>query len=136
MSELTATQQSFIEMMKKGDELALKGFQFLLKRNDFPSFFDSLHDARFFAPETNPPPVAGERENTIRIPYWPPLAYLTAVAKHAGARGDIALAEKILRVVRDASVWRDAKGQQRRNYRTNLGFAEILSLVPTKAVLL
>jgi hypothetical protein len=134
MSELTAKQQSFIEMMKKDDELALKGFQFLLKRDDFSNFFDSLDNAGFFAPDTNPAPVSGERENTIRIPYWPPLGYLTAVAKHAGTHGDIVLADKILKVVRDASAWRDAKGQYRHNYRTNLGFAEILSLVPTKAV--
>src|ERR1700720_1530281 len=117
MSELTAKQQSFIKMMKKDDELALKGFQFLLKRDDYPNFFGSLHNAGFFAPDTNPAPVAGERENTIRVPYWPPLGYLTAAAKHAGAHGDIALADKILKVVRDASAWRDARGQYRRNYR-------------------
>ena len=41
-----------------------------------------------------------------------------------------------MNVVRDASAWRDEKGEPRRNYRTNHTFAEILGLVPASAVAL
>ena len=136
MNALTARQQSFINMMSTNDELAWKGFQLLLQRDDYPHFFDPFRDAGFFAPAANPAPVAGERENTVRIPYWPPLDYLKAVATYAGAHNDTELAAKVMDVVRTVSTWCDEKGEQRRNYHTDRTFAEILGLVPTNAVTL
>jgi hypothetical protein len=131
---LTASQQSFIDMMKKTYELEWKGFQLLLQRPDFPQFFDVLKEAGFFAPKMNPAPVAGERENTVRIPFWAPLEYLKAVAKKAGQDNDTRLAEKVMTVVRDVSGWRDDKGESRHNYHTNRTFAEIFGLVPMSVV--
>ncbi len=81
MSALTAKQQSFITIMKTSDELARKGFQLLLQRDDYPRFFDPLQEAGFFAPAANPALVSGERENTVRIPYWSPLDYLKAARR-------------------------------------------------------
>ena len=97
MRKLTAKQESFIKMMKSNDELAWKGFQLLLQREDFPHFFEPLQDAGFFDPETNPGPEPEERENTIRIPYWRPLGYLRGVAKYAGMQNDLDLAGKIMK---------------------------------------
>jgi hypothetical protein len=134
MSTLTASHQSFIDMMRKSDELAWKGFQLLLGRPDYPRFFDSLQGAGFFAPTKNPAPVAGEQENTVRIPFWAPLEYLKAVAKKAGQDNDTKLAEKVMNVIRHVSAWRDDNGQPRRNYHTNRTFAEILGFVPASAV--
>jgi len=134
MSSLTAKLQSFIDTMKESDELALKGFQFLLKRPDYAQFFDVLQDAGFFAPTRNPSPVAGDQENMVRIPFWAPLGYLKAVAEKAGLENDTALAAKIMNVVRSVSAWRDENGEPRLNYVTNGTFAEILGLVPTSAV--
>lgn len=134
MITLTASQQSFIDIMKKSDELAWKGFQLLLQRTDYPGFFDVLRDAGFFAPAKNPGPVPGERENTVRIPFWAPLGYLKAVAKQAGKENDTPLAAKVMNVVRDVSAWRDDNREPRRNYQTNRTFAEIFGLVPTSAV--
>jgi hypothetical protein len=131
---LTAKQQSFIEMMNTNDELAWKGFQLLLQREDYPRFFDALQGAGFFAPTKNPGPMAGERENTVRIPFWPPLGYLKAVAEKAGQENDTRLAAKVMNVVRDVSAWRDDNGEPRRNYHTNRTFAEIFGLVSTSAV--
>jgi len=136
VSTLTARQQSFIAMMNKNDELAWKGFQLLLQRPDYPQFFDVLQDAGFFAPAKNPAPVPGERENTIRVPFWAPLTYLRKVAEHAGTQNDITLATKVVSVVRAVSDWRDDKGKPRSNYHTNRTFAEIFGLVPTKVVAL
>lgn len=136
MSTLTAKQQSFITMMKTNDELARKGFQLLLQRDDYPHFFGPLQEAGIFAPAANPAPVSGERENTVRIPYWPPLGYLKAVAQNAGAQNDLPLATEVMNLVRTVSAWRDAKGEPRRNYHTNRTFAEILGLVPTNIVTL
>lgn len=134
MIELTAKQKSFIEVMKTSDELAMKGFQLLLQRQDYPHFFDVLQAAGFFAPTNNPAPVPGERENTVRVPLWAPLGYLRAVAEQAGARNDVPLAAKVMNVVRAASAWRDEKGEPRRNYRTSRTFAEVLGLVPISVV--
>ncbi|MFZ3212854.1 MAG: hypothetical protein WA188_15230 [Terriglobales bacterium] len=134
MSALTGKQESFIAMMRRSDELAIKGFQLLLQRDDFASFFGPLQEAGFFAADKNPGPLPGERENTVRVPYWPPLSYLKAVAQHVGAHNDLALAVKVMTVVRSVSTWRDEKGEPRRNYHTNRTFAEILGLLPTDAV--
>jgi len=134
MSMLTAKQESFIAMMRRSNELAIKGFQLLLQRNDYPNFFEPLEEAGFFIPAANPAPVPGERENTVRVPYWPPLSYLKAVAQHAGQHNDLSLAAKVMNVVRTISTWRDEKGESRRNYHTNHIFAEILGLVPSRSV--
>lgn len=120
--------------MKTNEEFAWKGFQLLLQRPDFPRFFEVLRDAGFFAPEKNPPPIPGERENTVRIPFWAPLAYLKAVAAQAGAQNDLLLAANVMNVVREVSAWRDKRGESRSNYHTNYTFAEILGLVPTSTV--
>src|SRR6266404_200478 len=134
MTPLTAKQQSFITMMKTNDELARKGYQLLLKRDDYPHFFGPLQEAGFFAASANPAPVPGERENTVRIPYWPALDYLKAVANLAGMQNDLPLAAKVMDIVRTVSTWRDQKGEPRRNYHTNRTFAEIIGLLPTNAV--
>lgn len=134
MTTLTAKQESFITLMKRNDELALKGLQLLLQRDDYAKFFRPLQEAGFFAPAANPAPVPGERENTVRVPYWPPLVYLKAVAQHAGAHNDLPLATEVMNLVRTVSAWRDEKGEPRRNYHTNRTFAEILGLVPTNII--
>jgi hypothetical protein len=134
VSALTSRQQSFIDMMKESDELAWKGFQLLLQRPDYPHFFDILQGAGFFAATKNPAPVAGERENTVRIPFWAPLGYLKAVAVRAGQENDTQLAAKVMNVVRDVSAWRDDNGEPRRNYHTNRTFTEIFGLVPTSVI--
>lgn len=134
MTALTSKQQSFIDLMKTNDELTRRGFQLLLQRDDYIHFFGPLQEAGFFAPATNPAATVGERENTVRIPYWPPLDYLKALAQGAGERDDLPLAAEVMDVVRTVSTWRDEKGELRCNYHTNRTFAEILGLVPTNAV--
>lgn len=136
MTALTAKQESFIAMMKRNDELAIKGFHFLLQRDDFVHFFGPLEAAGFFSPEANPAPVPGERENTVRVPYWPPLSYLKAAAEYAGAQNDIPLAANVMKVIRTVSGWRDDRGEPRRNYHTSRTFAEILGLLPTSSITL
>jgi hypothetical protein len=136
VSMLSANQESFIAIMKESEELARKGFQLLLQRTDYSRFFDVLNGAGFFSPKENPAPVAVERENAVRISFWAPLAYLKAVAVQAGAQNDISLAVKIVDVIRSVSGWRDEKNEPRRNYRTNDIFAEILGIVPSKAIAL
>jgi hypothetical protein len=131
MTKLTKRQESFIAIMQQNDELALRGFGLLLQRPDFPNFFNSLQDAGLFAPHNNPGPVPGERENTIRIPFWAPLEYLKAVAEYASRRHDMERATQIINVIRDVSKWRDEANEPRRNYQTNRIFAQILGILPT-----
>lgn len=134
MSKLTKRQESFIAMMKENDELALRGFRLLLQRSDFAHYFTPLQEAGLFAPQNNPGPIAGERENTVRIPFWPPLDYLKASAEYASTRDDVERAKQILKVISDVSTWRDEKNQPRRNYHTNRTFAQILGILPTSVI--
>lgn len=133
MANLTANQRSFIEMMQLSDEHAIRGFELLLKRERFLEFFDSLLDAGLFGPDKNPAPVQADKEGRYRIPYWRALDYLVACAKVAGERDDLALAEKILRVIRTANAERDPAGE-RANVHTFRRFAEIFGLLPTSSV--
>ena len=61
----------------------------------------------------NPGPVAGDKPGYYRLPYWPPLAYLEAVGKRAGECANAALADKVMRVIRSVSQWRDEQQTSR-----------------------
>lgn len=134
MTKLTSNQESFIKMMMKGEEYEHQGFELLLKRNDYENFFDALLDAGLFEPSRNLGPVQAEQPNSYWVPYWQPLAYLEAVAKLAGERGDADLGRKVMGVVRSVSNFLDADGKPRDNYRTWFTFAKIIGLVPTECV--
>ncbi len=133
MKVLTATQQSFIELMKTSDELALNGFQLLAQRDDASAFFIPLKDAGLFAPEKNPAPMPTSK-NTVRIPFWAPLNYLKAVAEYTEKAQDEALATQVLALIRTVTTWRDENSQPRRNYHTSHAFAQILGTLPTKII--
>src|SRR5713226_3057928 len=100
MASLTAKQRSFINLMTESEELARRGYELLLKRSDYERFFDALQEAGLFEPSHNPAPVAAEEKGYVRIPYWSALDYLTAVGKLSGEREDLALANKVMAVVR------------------------------------
>src|SRR3990172_7176701 len=134
MVKLTAKQQSFVALMSKSEEHARHGFELLLKRTDFEEFFDALEGAGLFAPERNPAPVAGERQGAFRLPYWSALDYLVAVGKMADEKNDLALAQKVMDVVRAVSHAREPNGSARDNYYTWWKFAEIIGSVPSAAV--
>ena len=134
MTNLTAKQESFIRLMTESDELARRGFDLLMKREHFETFFDALDDAGLFAPERNPAPVPVEPSGSFRLPYWAALDYLLAVAKVAGTEDDQALANKVMNVLR--KVTRDSAERARDNYHTWRKFAEILELIPSRAVTL
>jgi hypothetical protein len=134
MTELSTKQKSFIRTMTEDEEYERRGFELLLKRPDFDSFFDSLSDAGLFDPSRNLGPVPADRLGYYRLPYWSPLAYLEAAAKRAGEKGDGALAGKVMKVVRDVSRWRDNDGKVRDNENTWHAFVTIFGLVPLSAV--
>ena len=134
MIELTANQRSFITLMTKSREHARRGFEILLKRPDFISYFDPLADAGLFDPSQNPAPVPAEEPGYVQIRFWDALNYLEAVARHSGDTNDLALADKPMSVVRAASRVNEPDGTTRDNYHTWRIFATILGLVPTAAV--
>src|SRR5580693_2671806 len=106
MSSLSSKQQAFIKLMKNGEDYERRGFELLLQRSDFPIFFDALVDEGLLHASRNSGPIEADKPGHYRIPYWPPLLYLEAVARVAGERGDAALAAKVIGVVRDVSQWR------------------------------
>ncbi len=133
MPDLTARQEGFLNLMGESDELARQGFELLLKRQDFERFFEALRERGFFNPERNPASQPAD-PGYVRIPYWSPLDYLTAVATIAGERSDGLLAESVLQVVRTATTYRDGTGQRRDNYHTARQFAKILGAVPLASI--
>lgn len=120
--------------MLEDEEFEQRGFELLLKRKDYELFFDALAAAGLFDPARNLGPVKAEKEGTFWVPQWRALAYLEAVARLSGERQDTVLAEKIMGVVRNVSLWRDEKGEPHDNYRTWFTFAHIIGLVPTESV--
>jgi hypothetical protein len=134
MVRLTANQESFIKLMADSEELTRRGVELLLKRSDYEQFFDALKGAGIFDPRNNLGPIPAEEEGYVRIPYWPALDYLTAVAKLSDERKDLELANKVMTVVRSVASWRDADGRPRQNYHTAHKFACIFGFVPTAAV--
>src|SRR4030095_10811004 len=130
LSELK--QKAFIELMKKSDEHARRGFDLLLKRQDFDTFFDAIAAQGLFAPESNPAVVVDE-SGRVRIPHWPALDYLLACARLSEQRNDLVLAEKVLKVVRAVTTFKDSGGV-RDNFITFRRFAEILGVVPLSAI--
>jgi hypothetical protein len=134
MNNLSSKQQAFIKLMKNGEDYERRGFDLLLQRSDFPAFFDALADEGLFDPSRNSGPVEADKPGYYRVPYWPPLPYLEAVARLAGEKGDAGLAEKVTGVVRTVSQWRDSDGKPRDNHSTWQSFAKILGLLPSSAV--
>jgi hypothetical protein len=134
MAELSTNQKAFIKTMTEDEEYERRGFELLLKRADFDIFFDELAAAGLFYPSRNLGPVPADQPGYYRLPYWNPLAYLEAAAKRAGEQDDLALAEKVMNVVRQVTRWRDEHGNVRDNENTWHAFATIFGLVPLQAV--
>ena len=93
MNSLSSKQQSFVKLMKDGEDQERRGFELLSKRADLAAFFDALAAEGLFEPSRNSGPVAADKPGYFRVPYWPPLLYLEAAAKLAGEQEDAVLAD-------------------------------------------
>lgn len=131
---LTEKQRWFIDGMVQDSEQAKWGFEILLKRDDFASYFEHLQEAGLFNSVNNPDPVSVEDGKYIQVPYWPALGYLEAYAKLAGKHNYVDLAAKVLDVVRKVTKARQANNGQPDNYHTHRIFAEILGLLPLSTI--
>jgi hypothetical protein len=134
MTGLSTKQKSFIKTMTEDEEYERRGFELLAKRPDLEKFFDALTEAGLFDAARNLGPVAAEEPGYYRLPYWNALVYLEAAAKRAGETDDVALAGKVMNVVREVSRWRDSDGRIRDNESTWHAFATIFGLMPLSAV--
>src|ERR1700682_3641500 len=131
---LTERIRSFVQRMTQSSEQAQWGFELLLKRPNFADFFDHLRDYGLFNPANNPAPIAVEQGKYVQVPYWSALDYLVACAKLAGSNNDMALAEKVLGVLREVTKASLDHGGQPDNHHTHWKFAEILGDLPTLAI--
>ncbi len=134
MDNLSANQRSFIDLMKKSVEHARRGFELLVARPKVELLFDEIQNAGLFEPENNPMPIPARETGYFHIPYWPALNYLKAVAKLAGENNNSALAQKIMKIVRTVSNFRELDGRIRDNYHTFQLFSEILGLLPLSTI--
>jgi hypothetical protein len=113
MGNVSSKHQAFLQRMKTGEDYERRGFELLLQRSDFPAFFDPLANCGLFDPSRNLGPVEATRPGSYRVPHWPPLPYLEAVARVSGETGDTSFAEKVMGVVRNVSEWRDSDDRPR-----------------------
>jgi hypothetical protein len=120
--------------MRKGEEFARHGFGLLTKRPVPEQYFDALNEAGFFKPENNSGPIPSTEQGFVQVPFWMALNYLEAVAKRAGEQDDDQLANKVLKVIRDVTNFRDADGAARDNYHTFHKFAEMLGVLPLRTI--
>ncbi|MDE2464536.1 MAG: hypothetical protein KGO02_12580 [Alphaproteobacteria bacterium] len=134
MARLTANQEAFIDRMTQGEEYAQQGFGLLLQHERLEDFFEPLRDAGLLAPTQNRGPEPADQPGYYRIPYWPALDYLVAVAKKADANRNLALAAKVINVVLAATQHRDEAGNHIDNYHTYRQFAEILATLPVDSI--
>lgn len=134
MTSLSSKLESFIQTMKKGDEFARNGFELLSKRSEPEKYFDALHNAGFFDADNNPKEIPSGEPGFVQIPFWPALNYLKVVAKSAGESDNLQLAAKIIAVIRSVTVYREADGEYRDNYRTYYNFADMFGLLPLPSI--
>jgi hypothetical protein len=134
LTSLSSKLESFIQMMRQDKESARHGFNLLTKRPEPEQYFDALDQAGFFDPENNSGPVPSTEPGFVQIPFWSALNYLEAVAKRASERDDDQLANKLLKVVRDVTNYRDPDGAARDNYHTYHKFADFLGLLPLRTI--
>jgi hypothetical protein len=134
LTSLSSKLESFIRMMAQGEEFARHGFDLLTKRPEPEQYFDALNEAGFFDPKNSSGPVPSTEPGFVQIPFWSALNYLEAVAKRAGERDDDQLANKLLKVIRDVTNYRDPDGAVRDNYHTYHKFAEIFGLLPLRTI--
>jgi hypothetical protein len=134
LTSLSSKLESFIQMMRQDKESARHGFDLLTKRHEPEQYFDALNEARFFDPENNSGPVPSTEPGFVQIPFWSALNYLEAVAKRASELDDDQLANKMLKVVRDVTNYRDPDGATRDNYRTYHKFADFFGLLPLRTI--
>jgi hypothetical protein len=133
-ANLSSKLESLLKTMSEGDDYARHGFELLVKRPDPERYFDALAGAGFFDASCNPGPAPANEPGFVHIPFWTPLNYLEAVAKRSGELNDVELANNVLDVVRAVTNYRDPDGSIRDNYSTYWKFAEILGLVPLRAI--
>ena len=133
-TKLPSKLESFIQTMLKGDEFARHGFDLLSKQASPEIYFDALSETGFFNPDKSSGPVPSNEPGFVQIPFWSALTYLQAVAKRAGELDDAELSEKILEVVRSVTNFKDSEGERRDNYYTAHRFAEILGMLPLRAI--
>ena len=135
MANLTAKQESFIEMMEKSEEHAAKGFELLAHQTELVGvFFDALEEKGFFGSKYTPGIVEAEEPGFYRVPSWPALEYLQAVSSLAGQTKDGDLARKIIEVIRNVSKHGGPDNTPLDNSNTFRKFAEFLGLLPLDVI--
>ena len=133
-SNLSSRLELLLKTMGESDEYARHGFDLLAKRPSPERYFDALAAAGFFEASHNPGPVPSTDPGFVQVPFWSALNYLEAVANRAGELDDAELANKVLDVVRNVTNYHDQEGKVRDNHYTFWKFAEILGLMPLRAI--
>ena len=90
MARLTTNQVSFIKLMAKSDEHARRGFELLLMRPGFETFFETLDEVGMFEPVHNPGPVPANRPMSTPASAATRLAFGEARMRPSAARAAVA----------------------------------------------
>jgi hypothetical protein len=132
MTKLNAKEEAFIARMQDSRDLEAHGYEALIRKGKAQIFFEPLNAAGFFRPERNPKPV--EEGSGVRIPAWPALQFLLAVAKGLTPGDEAQIGQSMMKIIRDVSRTRDADGAIIANVFTWGIFAELLGLLPLTSI--
>jgi hypothetical protein len=132
MTKLNAKEEAFIARMQQSLDLQAHGYEALIRKGKARRFFEPLNAAGFFRPERNPRPV--QEGNGVRVPAWPALQFLLAVAKEVPQGDDAQSAQAIMNIIRVVSRTQNADGVITANFFTWRIFAELLGLLPLTAI--
>ncbi len=97
-------------------------------------WFDSLKGKDFFTPQKAPAAKPADQEGYFIIPEWNVLLYLERVSQQVATPGNEAYIDKLLKIIKEVSNYRDPSGQQIDNYRTWYYFSKILINLPNKKI--
>lgn len=92
-------------------------------------WFDALKKKDCFNPKNNAVPILDKEKEGYKIPQWIVLQYLEKISKKSRSLDD-----ELLAIIKEASLYKDSKGNHIDNYRTWWFFVKILLNIPLSKV--
>lgn len=121
--KLTLREKSVIKLIKKDTAYS----NYFFGRYDKIKLFPALKKEGFFNPENNPGPK--KVKDGYQIPEWNILTYLEKVSKKTRRLDD-----DLLKIIKEASLFKDKNGEYIDNDRTHWYFVKILANIPLSTV--
>ena len=124
MTKLSAKEKDLLQRIDEKAELRPLFF----RKVKGVKWFEALDSRGYFQPEQIPRPIAGNEDNSVKIPHWSAVDYLVKTASELSDEANTKYAENFLEIIVNATNFAKENGFS--NYRTWWQFSELISLVP------